>query len=184
MAAYVPGPLQGDKDGCLSVVLAGLAVLLALATSMGVALAVHQITSTVTVEGGYTTATYAVINEDGNAISHVVIPGCYQISPTITGCSGAIEYGADPTTGITGWKCDSGGSYTLQFVWPGELVTETQTAAIKAGAGFQLVPVEAVTCVPQNDEDPPPSAVTVSSFSAGGGPSLWQMLFRWLEAIL
>jgi hypothetical protein len=52
----------------------------------------------------------------------------------------------DPTTGVTGWKCDAGGSYTLTFTWPGELTTVTANAAIKAGPGFDLVPVEAVTC--------------------------------------
>jgi hypothetical protein len=79
-----------------------------------------------------------------------------------------VTYGTDPTTGVTGYKCDAGGSYTLTFVWPGELTTATANAAIKAGPGFTLVPVEAVTCIPQ--------AVVIDRFEIVKGVFEWDSL--------
>jgi len=143
-----------------SIILAAVLTVLVVST----ALAAHQIASFVMVDGD-TTATYTVTSDGSPAISHVTIPGCAEIEPTITGCPGLVTYGADPTTGVAGYKCDAGGSYTLTFTWPGELTTETAQAAIKAGPGFELVPVDAVTCVPQ--------AVVVEDFQYRDGAFTW-----------
>lgn len=134
---------------------------------VGATLAAHQIASTVTVDGN-TTATYTVTSDGSPAISHVVIPGCAEIQPVITGCPGPIIYGPDPTTGVAGYKCDAGGSYTLEFVWPGELTTEAQEAAIKAGTNVQLISVEVVTCVPQ--------AVVIDRFEIVNGAFEWDSI--------
>lgn len=147
------------------IVSAGLAALVVLVVLTGTALAAHNIMATVTTGGGYTTATYNVTSDGSPAISHVVIPGCYEITPTVTGCPGPVTYGTDPTTNITGYKCDAGGSYALTFIWPGELTTATMDAGIKAGAGFQLVPVETVTCIPQ--------AVVIDRFEWVNGGFEW-----------
>ncbi len=143
---------------------------------VGITMAAHQISSAVTVDGD-TTATYVVTSDGSPAISHVVIPGCAEIEPVVTGCPGAVIYGADPTTGVTGYKCDAGGSYTLTIVWPGELTTETQDAGIKAGTNVQLVPVEAVACVPQ--------AVVIDRFEIVNGAFEWDSILDgtgyWVE---
>ena len=114
----------------------------------GTALAAHQIISSVEYVGGTTVATYQVIDDDTPAISHVTIPACLSPRPVVAGCPGAVEFGTDPISGVMGVKCDEGGDYTLTLTWPTELLSATGNAAIKAGPGWQAVPVVEVLCSP------------------------------------
>lgn len=127
----------------------------------------HSITSSWAYVGGNTVITYVVEQDGGlNGISHFVVPdGCPIARISVEGCQN-LAYGTDPTTQVTGIKCDEAGPRTIVVTYAGRLTITTGTGAIKYGnANAYFDDLYTVSCVPQ--------AVTIEVFEIRGGAFYW-----------